>query len=337
MESYKHEIIDLQSRETMIGLKNGILTMSVNQRCKLWIPQRLTAYIDDTGNYQKEEKDILIEITLINIIRSDVYKDTTYTNDVVAMGDRSRRHRANTVSMVPPPMTPMPLPASVPRTSTVKPTTQPSPNISPPLSPNPNPSPNPLKTRPSIDLTLDDENEHKTLTSASTSTLTSVSTSDTKTNGNGNVNVNGNNKQKRKKKTGKYSVVINNIDEEEKKTGKHLVEISEDNHFSQSSGNSLDLRFPVPDLQNFGGHINHQTTDLALSDQDLDMKLLISEIGQNSHGPTMNLSTPRMDIDDGNSFVIISFMCFVSLFTSFSFLFCFFFLVFALFIWCCVM
>ena len=216
------------------------------------------------------------------------------------MGDRARRDRANTVSMIPPPMTPMPLPASVPRTSKVTPTLQASPAISPPLAPNP------LKTRPSIDLNLEDETELKTSTSPSPSISDIKINRNRNGNVNGNVNGNGNNtknkikkKKKKKKKTGKYSVVINNIDEEEEnKTGRHIIQISGEDQ-------SIDLRFPVPDLQNFGGHINRQATDLTLSDQELEMKLLISEIGQNSNGPTMNLSTPRMDFDDGKSYVHI--------------------------------
>ncbi len=45
----------------MIGLKYGLLSMSINQKCKLWIPKRLTkCYINGVINTQK--CDILIEI-----------------------------------------------------------------------------------------------------------------------------------------------------------------------------------------------------------------------------------------------------------------------------------
>ena len=310
----------------MIGLKTGILSMSVGQKCKLWIPQRLTGHIDQDGEYIQHETDILIDITLINIIRSDIYKDTTYTNDIVIMGHKSRRKRANTVSKQAPPLTPMQIPstmdnipstidefdemdeemmpsstpgmdattmppttpgmparmASIPnypsmashassRTS-IKPTSRSPPNISPPLQP--------MAHRKSIDLTeLNDNND------------------------------NNDNEDDQKIKEPKYSLVVNNIDEDKKeKPPKRKTTIVITPETPQSDNNSLDLSeaFPIPDLNGFvGGHLNHQLTDVVLQEHQLDMKSLLTEIGQNNQ-ITMNLATPRMtpDLDeDGKSYV----------------------------------
>jgi len=100
LESYKHGVVDLSSSECMVGLKYGILTMTINQHCKLWIPRRLTAHkVLHSQSIDHHSTDILVDITLINIIRSDVFKDTTYSNDIILNAQKPRRHRANTVSM----------------------------------------------------------------------------------------------------------------------------------------------------------------------------------------------------------------------------------------------
>ena len=286
--------------------------MSVNQKCKLWIPQRLTACMDKNGGSSdpiKEKNDILVEITLLNIIRSDVYKDTTYTNDVVAKGNRSKRNRSNTVSMVAPPMTPMPLPSTNPRTSNIRPTIESPPDLSPPLQPHRGSHEN----RPSIDLNLEQNEQPK--------------------------------KEKKKKKKKSFRVVVSDMDDEDdmKVIAPHHI-TPDSNNSNSSDNNSLDLSFPMPHIGNeFGGHINHQVTDVELvhelgiinPEHDLDMKLLMSEMGQNNHGPTMNLATPRMDIDDdGKSYVSYPVLCsllFISIYILFIFLF-----IFIVFVYCVI-
>ena len=104
IESYKHEVIDLSSSECIAGMKNGILSMSINQHCKLWIPRRLTAYQREDLTFDHHDTDLLIDVTLLNIIRSDVYKDTTYSNDIIFNAQKPRRGRANTVSIQHPPL-----------------------------------------------------------------------------------------------------------------------------------------------------------------------------------------------------------------------------------------
>ena len=91
LSSHTHEVIDLSASRCMAGLKHGLLRMSVGQQCKLWLPRRLTAP-------QRQDTDILIDVTLLSIIRSDVFKATTYRNDIIVKHDKRRRHRANTVS-----------------------------------------------------------------------------------------------------------------------------------------------------------------------------------------------------------------------------------------------
>eukprot|EP01083_Nonionella_stella_P074740 202859_1 len=106
MESYVHQVIDLTSSHCMIGLKTAILSMSIGQKCKLFIPRKSTAHHSKDGVIRKHKSDVLVEVILINIIRSDVYKEAVYTNDIIANASKSKRKRANTVSLTPPPLLP---------------------------------------------------------------------------------------------------------------------------------------------------------------------------------------------------------------------------------------
>ncbi len=103
MDAYSHKVIDLSLNECMIGLKYGLLSMSIAQKCKIWIPKRLTKCL--INNIISTQKcDILVECELLNIIRSDIYKNTTYTNDIILNATKQRHKRANTVSLTPPPI-----------------------------------------------------------------------------------------------------------------------------------------------------------------------------------------------------------------------------------------
>eukprot|EP01084_Bolivina_argentea_P110886 197945_1 len=222
MESYIHQVVDLPSSECMIGLKYGLLSMSINQKCKLWIPKRLTkCYINGVINTQK--CDILIEIELLNIIRSDIYKNTTYTNDIILNATKQRHKRANTVSKTPPP---------------------PIVNI----------------VNEIIEQKTDENDNRNTENIA-------------------------------------YTFVVDNIDDKNNDNDDDDVDLTD-----------LNAQFQVPDLKSFGGHIEHQNTDIALVEHlteeinKTDMSALLDEINQTNKIDNSNFLAMPTDFDeDGKS------------------------------------
>ncbi len=164
---------------------------------------------------------ILIEIELLHIIRSDIYKNTTYTNDIILNATKQRHKRANTVSKTPPPII----------------------NI------------------------INEIIEQKT-----------------------------DEKDNRNTENIAYTFVVDSIDD---KNNDNDNDDDDDDDLTD-----LNAQFQVPDLKSFGGHIEHQNTDVALVEHlteetnKTDMSALLDEINQNNKIDNSNFLAMATDFDE---------------------------------------